>query len=112
MVNQAVFERLVQVARSRQTINYHDLASIADLTLDQAGDEIKTLGSILDEIAEADVAAGRPLLAAVVVRGDTNMPGSGLFKFARRRGLQKSDDITFFATELKRVHDYWSKAPT
>ncbi len=48
----------------------------------------------------------------VVVSGRTNRPGGGLFKYAKRKKLQKGDDITFFATELRRGYDFWAKAET
>ena len=109
MVNTAVFEKLVQVAKAKSTIQFIELGRIADMTLD-SDEAIAALGHILDEIAEEDVKAGRPLLAVLVVHGTRNMPGVGLFKFAKKKKLQKSDDLTFFATELKRGYDYWANA--
>src|SRR5262249_51993210 len=111
MVNAAVYEKLVQVAKARTTITYTALASVADITLAGSGDdEMKTLGFVLDEIADQEIAAGRPLLPAVVVKKSDNMPGAGLFIYARKKGLQKkkTDNLTFFAEELKRVYAYWS----
>src|SRR4051794_34117565 len=99
MINAAVYAKLVQVAKEQKTITYGQLASVADVTI-EARDELKTVGFILDAIAAQEFAAGRPLLPIVVVSGTTNMPGGGLFKYAKRKKLQKTDDITFFATEL------------
>ena len=107
-MNAAVYEKLVQVAKARTTIAYGELAKVADLSL--GGDEdLKSLGLLLDEIADQEIAAGRPLLPVVIVR-ENKMPGAGLFKYARRKKLQKTDDLTFFATELKRVYEYWAAA--
>jgi hypothetical protein len=39
------------------------------------------------------------------------MPGTGLFSYAKRKGLMKQkdkDNMTFFVTEVKRVHDFWA----
>jgi hypothetical protein len=108
MVNAAVYEKLIEVARSRKTISYGELGRVADQTI-ESDDDIKQLGFLLDEIADQEVAAGRPLLAVVVVSEKTNMPGGGLFKYAKRKKLQKTDDMTFFVTELKRVYDHWSE---
>jgi CheY-like chemotaxis protein len=102
----AAYERLIRAARERTTISYAELAKAAGRTLGDDQD-LRELGSILDEIAEEEVAAGRPLLGAVVVRGN-NMPGAGLFRFARQKGLQKTADLTFFVTELNRVYAYWA----
>ncbi len=107
MVNAAVFEKLVQVAKAKTTIPFVELAQLADMTLEIEGD-VAAMARVLDEIAESDVAAGRPLLAVLVVHGTKNMPGGGFFKFAKKKKLQKTDDLTFFATELKRVYDYWA----
>lgn len=73
----------------------------------EGDDDIKSLGFVLDAIADQEVALGRPLLPIVVVSGKTGSPGGGLFKYAKRKRLQKGDDMTFFVTELKRVYDYW-----
>jgi hypothetical protein len=107
-MNAAVYEKLVQVAKARTTVTYGELAKVADLSLD-GDDAMKSLGFLLDEIADQEIAAGRPLLPVVLVR-ENNMPGAGLFKYARRKRLQKTDDLTFFATELKRVYEYWATA--
>ena len=85
------------------------MANAADVTLD-TDDDTKALGFILDEIADAEIAAGRPFLPVVVVSGKTGSPGAGLFKYAKRKRIQKGDDMTFFVTELKRVYDYWATA--
>jgi len=107
MVNPAVYEKLIEVAKARQTISYRELGQVADLSLD-TDDDIRGLGVILDRIADQELAAGRPLLAIVVVSGKTGTPGGGLFKYARRKGIQKADDVTFFATELNRVYAHWA----
>jgi len=107
MVNAVVFEKLVQVAKAKKTIQFLELGQIADMPAD-SDEDIAALGHVLDAIAEDDVKNGRPLLAVLVVHGTRNMPGVGLFKFAKKKKLQKGDDLTFFATELKRVYDYWA----
>jgi hypothetical protein len=109
MVNAPVYEKLVQVAKARKTIPYGDLAKVADVLV-ESSDDMKILGLILDQIADQEVAEGRPLLPVVVVGEASNMPGAGLYRYAKRKGLQKTDDLTFFAAELKRVHDYWALA--
>lgn len=105
-MNAAVYDKLVQVAKARATITYGEVAKVADLSL-EGDDALKSLGLLLDEIADQEIAAGRPLLPVVIVR-ENNMPGAGLFKYARRKKLQKTDDLTFFATELKRVYEHWA----
>ncbi len=107
MINAAVYEKLIEVAKSRGTITFADVGRVADMSLDGDGD-IKALGFVLDEIADQETAAGRPLLPVLVAHGTNNMPGAGLFEYARRKGLQKTDDLTFFATERNRVYAHWA----
>src|SRR4051794_37763614 len=78
MVNNAVYKKLVEIAKAKTTIQFVELARIADMPLDTDGD-VAALGRVLDEIAEQDVASGRPLLPVLVVHGTRNMPGVGLF---------------------------------
>ncbi|MGH8009989.1 MAG: hypothetical protein ACREQ3_23590, partial [Candidatus Binatia bacterium] len=68
------------------------------------------VGRLLDEINHAESAEGRPLLSAVVIGKDSNMPGSGFFACARDlRRYSGRDDLAFWLAELRRVHDYWSQ---
>lgn len=66
---------------------------------------------ILDAIADHELANGRPLLPALVVREDTLMPSGGLVKYAKNKKLPNSEDeLTFCATEAKRVSAAWQTA--
>lgn len=107
-MNQAVYDRLVEVAKSRGLISYAELGRVVGLDLGRRGDSLEMV-AILEEIALNESQAGRPLLVAVVIREDTNMPGKGLFTWAKKQGLQKSDDdIAFFTKELSRVYQQWA----
>ena len=86
------------------------LAKVVDLIDHIPMEDRDTKGDLYEYMLGKIAAAGRPLLPIVVVRGDNNMPGGGLFKYAKRKKLQKGDDLTFFATELRRVYDYWAAA--
>lgn len=108
-MNDAVYEKLVEVAKARATITFPALGEATGMKVDSRN-ALMALGFVLDEIADHEVAAGRPLLPVVVVQEGTNMPGAGLFKYARKKKLQKTDDLTFFATELKRVYEHWGTA--
>lgn len=109
MVNAGVRAKLIEVAKAKKTISYSELGQAGDLSLD-GNDDMKGLGFALDEIADAEIAAGRPFLPVVVVSGKTGFPGAGLFKYAKRKKIYKGDDVTFFATELKRVYEFWATA--
>jgi hypothetical protein len=106
-----VYERLKEVARNGRTATYTEIATLADLDASDNSD-LANLVAGLEQIAETETKAGRPLLVIVVLRNDTNMPGKGLFMWAAKHGLYSDgDDIAFFARELRRVYDYWKTAP-
>ena len=97
------------VARSGEWTTDRAVAPVAGIDPshpDVTGD----LSAVLAAIDQAEDAAGRPLLSAVVVAGPTGLPGAGFFAYARRCGLHAgSDDQSLWQRELQRVHDYWSR---
>jgi hypothetical protein len=111
-MNAAVYEKLKQVARDHKLITYTELGRAADLDVAHLPD-LDKLVKLLTEIADHEVAQNRPLLVAVVIREDLGMPSKGLFQYARAKGLQgkKTDEVTFFAEELKRVYEAWKPPP-
>lgn len=71
---------------------------------------------LLGEISAEEHAAGRPLLSAVVVRNDLELPipGRGFFQLARRLGsmAKGADEVVFWRGEFLRVCRYrWAGAP-
>lgn len=112
-MNEILYARLTQAAKEKKFVGYSDLSAAINLSLtDAAG--LNKLSVLLEEIADHELSAGRPLIAAIIVNENTNMPGTGLFSYAKRKGLMKSKDkdtLAFFLTEAKKVHDYWSKQP-
>lgn len=109
-MNQTIYIRLMQAAKEGKFVNYSDLSAAISLGLTDAA-AVNALNVILEEIADHELTNDRPLLAAITVNENTNMPGSGLFSYAKRKGLMKpkdKDNLTFFLTEAKRVHAYWA----
>ena len=106
---QAIHDELLRVAKVEGYVNYSDVAPMAGLNMELAHDR-NQIARILDGISRAEHIAGRPLLSAVVIRKDENMPGNGFFALAKRLGLHtKGDNFEFWLAELRRVHDYWSQ---
>ena len=106
-----VYNRLIEVAQMRRTTSYTDVAALLHLDAEIPGDRME-IGRILDEISCNENAQGRPLISAVVVLPEIGYPGKGFFLLARELGLNLyCDERSFFAYELKRVHDYWSSQP-
>ncbi len=110
-MNDIIHARLIQAAKAKGFVSYADLSAAISLSLtDAAG--LNSLNEILEEIADHEIANGRPLLAAIIVNENTNMPGAGLFAYAKRKGLMKpkdKDTLAFFLAEAKRVHEYWAR---
>lgn len=105
-MNENIYSKLVEVAKAGGLISYNDLASEAGLKANSTA-----FIQILDAIADHELANGRPLLPALVVREDTRMPSGGLVKYAKKKKLPNSEDeLTFFVTEVKRVYATWQGA--
>jgi hypothetical protein len=106
-MHQAIYAKLKEVARAKGVTNYTDIGQMANLDMDSPADRNK-IAEILDEINYYEHQQGRPMLSAVVIRQDINMPGSGFFECARQLGKYRgNDDLVFWAHELIKVHSYW-----
>lgn len=68
------------------------------------------VGKVLDPINEDEVAAGRPMISAIVVSKDTMLPGRGFFILGQqlRRTQVGEDEIGFAIRQIKLVHEYWA----
>lgn len=108
ILHQATYEELKQVARQQRTTTYSDIAPLAGLDMANQADRDK-MREILGKISTYEHQNGRPMLTAVVVRREDNIPGDGFFELARHLGLMmKGDDrLAFFARELTRVLHAW-----
>jgi len=104
-------QHLQELARNEgEPISYTQAAHFVDLTMNNAAHRMK-IGQILDDIYELELAQGHPMLSALVVQEDNRIPGHGFFKMAKRlgrlKGNRSTDEIFFYAEELKRVYEYW-----
>ena len=110
MEHQAVYERLVKAARAGEFVHYGELAKMLGIDMDNPhfGAQV---GKVLGQISEDEVAAGRPMISAIVVSRDTMLPGSGFFKLGQElhRTDPGEDEIAFAIRQIKRVHEYWSR---
>ena len=106
-MHQQIYEKLKSVAINVETAYYNEVAPLANLDMSKPDHRTK-LGKILCEISEYEHEQKRPMLSAVVILKDKNMPGKGFFDLARELGKYKDkDDFRFFLKELVKVHDYW-----
>jgi len=106
----AVRERLLEVARARELIYYSDLAEALGIETDNPY-FAAPIGKILGRISKDEVAAGRPMLSAVVVSKDTKLPGKGFFSLgqALEQTRPGEEEVTFATRQVKLVHEYWSR---
>lgn len=99
-------------ARRRETIAYIDLALAAEVP---APKTIHKLTETLEHRVRADLAAGRPLLAAIAVRKPpATIPGRGFFMLLTELGLYQGDPdgpeaAACHAQLLGEAFDYWGR---
>jgi hypothetical protein len=104
-----VMAELVRAAQYRGLTTYQDIALITALPL--SGSYMgKEIGHVLGEIAEDEVAAGRPMLSAVAV-GVNGKAGPGFYALARDLGRLKSpdDDVAFWEEEREAAYTAWKR---
>ena len=111
-MHQEIYAKLRAVAKAGEIMHYYEVAPLAGLDMALQEDRNK-IAVILDEISTFEHRQGHPLLSAVVIRTEDNIPGQGFFTLARKLGLHTgNDDFLFFVQELRRVHDHWSQLQT
>lgn len=99
-------EELKRLAKLPATDNYKSVAIRCDIGAHEM--RFSTLIALLTAVNEREYAAGRPLLAAVVVNKKTKMPGAGFFNWARNENLIEGSDREFWKAELGRVRAHWA----
>jgi methyl coenzyme M reductase subunit C len=93
---------LEDVARSRSTITYAEICR--EVTAVQLKPRSWAIMGFLNEICtEADAKHGI-MLASLVVRADTGMPGDGYFRNAARLGRDVSDPEAYWRSEVERIY--------
>ncbi|PJI40777.1 MAG: hypothetical protein CTR54_17210 [Rhizobium sp.] len=112
MLTRHIRELLIDQAQTGRTITYKELALDLGLTPPQT---IHRVTEALEILMAEDVAAGRPLLAALCVsRLSHGLPARGFFATAEMLGLFRGDPAgtearTFYDQELKRALMFYSR---
>lgn len=96
-------QALLACARRRETTTYSGLCD--DVTAIRLRPYSFAMVAFLDEICDEEDAAHGTVLASLVTRKDTGMPGEGYFRHASRVGRDVSDRRTFWEQEVARVYD-------
>lgn len=111
-INKSLYQKLIEIAKSKQTLYYKDVADICNLNLNDPDDRNHILRDILDDINRYEHEEGRPMITAVVVRKTKpRICGNGFFELAREFGKMEKGQSheEFFREELKRVYEFWEK---
>jgi len=108
LTQQALRAALVEAARAGRPVTY---LALADGLLPGEAQRIHRITLLLEALVQADLAAGRPLLAALAV-GRAGLPGRGFFIRLRELGAYGGPDAgpeaaAWHAAELARAVDYW-----
>ncbi len=102
---------LSEVAAMRSTITYGEVSKrVFD------GRVSARSGALMDLLGEVDTRTEETrgvMIASLVVRADSGMPGEGYFAFAEEElGRALSDRTTFWRDEVERVWDAFAPEPT
>jgi len=110
-IHQTIYERLKDIARNKNITYYSEIAPLADLDMASEVGRIK-IAQILDDINGYENDNARPMLSAVVILKEHNLPGAGFFECARGLGeyhgsSDEKERLMFWIRELEKVHNYW-----
>lgn len=97
---------LVRVARDQGTVTYSEICREVD-AIELKPFSWAIMGFLNEICTEADAAHGI-MLASLVVRGDTGMPGAGYFRNAARLGRDVSDPEAYWRSEVERIYCVFS----
>ncbi|MHB1017029.1 MAG: hypothetical protein ACYC2X_03950 [Coriobacteriia bacterium] len=97
---------LEQVARDRGTITYAEICRAVE-PIELKPFSWAIMGFLNEICTEADAAHGI-MLASLVVRADTRMPGDGYFRNAARLGRDVSDPEAYWRSEVERIYRVFS----
>lgn len=107
---------LIDCAKRKGFIYYSDLvAKIKEKMPTNLHERDNRLFNLLGEISreehKADSQQPRPMLSAVVIGKNDNLPGRGFFTLAgelgKYHGTNEVDRQHFWNEEVARVHDWW-----
>lgn len=93
---------LQERARQRRTITYGDLCREVD-AIDLKPRSWAIMGFLSEICTEADARYGI-MLASLVVRQETGIPGTGYFRNAARLGRDVSDLEAYWRSEVERIY--------
>ncbi|HTB81841.1 MAG TPA: hypothetical protein VK717_13230 [Opitutaceae bacterium] len=115
-MHDAIYQKLVDFAKTAKLTFYSEIAPLADLSMDLPEDRAK-ISEILEEIGRHEEKEDRPMLTAIVIHaGGDNNPGNGFFELAKslgRYGGSKNEQrrVEFWVKQVAETHAFWQKKP-
>ena len=98
---------LVGVARTCSTITYSELASA--MRTAHMHQRAPLFHKLIRDMDRDERRAGRPSLAALVVRKDSGIPGQGFFSGVNTAEGDSFDPEVYWRAEFDKVCDYWGE---
>lgn len=93
---------LIGRARERGTTTYSELCEV--VTAVRLRPYSFAMMAFLNEVCAEEDAANGVMLASLVTRRDTGLPGEGYFKFAAGLGRETFDREAFWRSEIERIY--------
>ncbi|MFF3963027.1 hypothetical protein ACFYZI_15805 [Streptomyces griseorubiginosus] len=104
--------READVTKPREAcLTYKELGLLIDpegLNTGMSRPPFRTLFPALGHVSRYEVEHGRPMLSALVVSQDSQVPGPGFVELARQLQLPVHDPDTYWDEELAEVVRFWS----
>ncbi len=95
-------EYLVSCARRRMTTTYSDLCGVVSSV--RIRPYSFAMMAFLNEVCTEEDAAHGVMLASLVCRKDTALPGAGYFRHAARLGRDTADERAYWESEIARIY--------
>lgn len=93
---------LIACARARVTTTYSELCGVVSAV--RLRPYSFAMMAFLNEVCTEEDAAHGVMLASLVCRKDTGLPGEGYFRHAARLGRDITDPEAYWASEVARIH--------
>lgn len=94
---------LVSCARRRETTTYSELCETVSAV--HLRPYSFAMMAFLNEVCTEEDAAHGVMLASLVCRKDSGLPGDGYFRHAARLGRDVRDREAYWRSEVSRIHD-------
>ena len=103
-----LISRAIAYEYTQRDVTYTDFVEIF-LTLRLGTPRHPYLPKLLEAVSTTEHEQGRPMLSVMVVGKKNKRPGGAFYALAHGLGRCVEDEEQFFASEHRRVTEYWKK---